>query len=393
MLYWICLFLILIPLVVEKFLLKKWRATVPVLIHVHGTRGKSTITRNIAEILRSQGLRVLAKTTGDTPEYILPDGKIIPLRRFSPPRIQEHVAILRKAANMKVNIVVVEGMALTPETIAKSEEILSATHAVIANTRPDHAESMGKTKDDVIQTLSLMIPKNGQLFTAEEKGAKDIYMRAYAQGVPCNIVVCPSPIHQSASIAQAVTNNIFKEKISNAEYKNTSLSPTISCKLDIACLNPTITEKHILPVYCYDFFSVNDVESSQLLCAAIAPLNENNIFTVALLATCADRPLRTQTFLEWVLKDTCFDFVTVVGNHRYFSYFYSLFHKTKNTTQRPFSIRQFPFPAHLMEAFVKRAQKQGKDSLRIICLGNTHGYGEIWRNFIKEHHQNSDKAE
>src|SRR5436190_20852696 len=49
--------------------------TIPVRIHVAGTRGKSTTTRLIAAALRAGGRCVVAKTTGAEPRLILPDGR------------------------------------------------------------------------------------------------------------------------------------------------------------------------------------------------------------------------------------------------------------------------------------------------------------------------------
>jgi len=49
--------------------------SIPVRIHVAGTRGKSTTTRLIAAALRASGRRVVAKTTGSEPRLILPDGR------------------------------------------------------------------------------------------------------------------------------------------------------------------------------------------------------------------------------------------------------------------------------------------------------------------------------
>jgi len=53
--------------------------SIPVRIHVNGTRGKSSITRLIAAGLRAGERRVVAKTTGTKPRIILEDGREIPI--------------------------------------------------------------------------------------------------------------------------------------------------------------------------------------------------------------------------------------------------------------------------------------------------------------------------
>jgi hypothetical protein len=55
-------------------------------IYVNGIRGKSTVTRLIAGVLREAGIQTLAKTTGSAARVILPNGDEIPIRRRSSPR-------------------------------------------------------------------------------------------------------------------------------------------------------------------------------------------------------------------------------------------------------------------------------------------------------------------
>ena len=43
-------------------------------IYVNGIRGKSTVTRLIAGVLREAGIQTLAKTTGSAAMVILPNG-------------------------------------------------------------------------------------------------------------------------------------------------------------------------------------------------------------------------------------------------------------------------------------------------------------------------------
>ncbi len=211
MLYWICLAVVVLPMVVERLLVRRWRARIPLLVHVHGTRGKSSTVRDCARLLREQGLNVLAKTTGDAPEYVLPDGSVKAIRRIGPPRIQEHVAILRKAARLRVDAVVVEGMALSAETVWQSERILRATHAVITNTRPDHAECMGSGRSGVAATLGLMIPENGELFTAAEEGVEQLAEISRRKNCSIRIVKSFSSLHQLGCLANAVAAAVLAE--------------------------------------------------------------------------------------------------------------------------------------------------------------------------------------
>ena len=57
-------------IVFERFYQKALRKTFKHVIHVNGTRGKSTITRLIDAGLRNCGYRVFSKTTGTIPTII-----------------------------------------------------------------------------------------------------------------------------------------------------------------------------------------------------------------------------------------------------------------------------------------------------------------------------------
>jgi len=58
-------------------------------IYVNGIRGKSTVTRLIAGVLREAGIQTLAKTTGSAAMVILPNGEELPIQRRSSPTIME----------------------------------------------------------------------------------------------------------------------------------------------------------------------------------------------------------------------------------------------------------------------------------------------------------------
>src|SRR4026208_1958889 len=65
-------------------------------IYVNGIRGKSTVTRLIAGVLREAGIQTLAKTTGSAAMVLLPNGKKIPIKRRSSPTIMKLLNIARE---------------------------------------------------------------------------------------------------------------------------------------------------------------------------------------------------------------------------------------------------------------------------------------------------------
>ena len=71
-------------LLLEKLAIKAARKRFKVVIHVNGTRGKSTVTRMIHAVLREAGYRAWGKTTGTEPRLLLPDGTEALIHRIAP---------------------------------------------------------------------------------------------------------------------------------------------------------------------------------------------------------------------------------------------------------------------------------------------------------------------
>jgi len=138
-------------------------------IHVNGTRGKSSVTRLIAGVLRAGGYKTVAKTTGTLPRIIFPDGTEEPVVRLGPPNIHEQVKVVKQAADLGADALVVECMALQPDYQEVSERnIIKSTIGIITNARPDHLDVMGPKEKDVVDALSGTIPPGGICFTSEK---------------------------------------------------------------------------------------------------------------------------------------------------------------------------------------------------------------------------------
>lgn len=137
-------------------------------IHVNGIRGKSSVTRLIAGGLRAGGLRTVAKTTGTKPRFIYPDGTEVPVVRAGKANVIEQVRIVRRAAQLRAEALVVECMAIRPELQSLLEDrMIRSTHGVITNARADHLDQMGPTVDDVARNLARTVPRGGSLFTPD----------------------------------------------------------------------------------------------------------------------------------------------------------------------------------------------------------------------------------
>ena len=143
---------------------------IPHRIHVNGTRGKSSVTRLIAAGLREGGLRTCAKTTGTLPRMILPEGKEFPVFRPSRANVIEQVRIVKAAADLGTQALVIECMALIPYLQWLSEsKLVRATHGVVTNARADHLDVMGPEEEDVARALAGMVPYTARLYTCERR--------------------------------------------------------------------------------------------------------------------------------------------------------------------------------------------------------------------------------
>jgi gamma-polyglutamate synthase len=170
----IALALLLVVLVglgaLEHSRLARQRASIPIRIHVNGTRGKSSVVRLVAAALRAHGVRTYAKTTGSLPRLIAPDGSERPVFRPGLTNVIEQRRMIGIAAADGAEALVLECMALHPRLQSVCElRIVQSTHGVISNAWPDHLDVMGPTERDVARALLGTCPVNGVLFTAERE--------------------------------------------------------------------------------------------------------------------------------------------------------------------------------------------------------------------------------
>jgi len=161
--------LFLLFLAYERVVLNKLRSSIPMVIAVTGTRGKSSTVRMLASVLRESGRRVLAKTTGSQAQLLFPDGSIQDIPRRGIVSILEQKKILNSAAELKVECVVVEIMSIRPENhIVESQQILKPDIVVLTNVRRDHIEAMGETEAEIASVFQKDLPPGSSVYVPEE---------------------------------------------------------------------------------------------------------------------------------------------------------------------------------------------------------------------------------
>ena len=150
-------------------------------VHVNGIRGKSSVTRLVAGVLREGGYVTVAKTTGSAARVIGTRGEEAPIKRRGAPTINEQVDIVREHVRPGVEALVIECMAVRPLYQAYSQDfIVRSDITVITNVREDHQEEMGETLEEIADSMSVTIPHDGLLITAEHRTHLQERLRANA---------------------------------------------------------------------------------------------------------------------------------------------------------------------------------------------------------------------
>ena len=144
--------------IIEFKLHQRALSSIPLRIHVNGTRGKSSVTRLVAAGLREGGLKTFAKTTGTAPRVIDSNGLDRIIHRLRLPSIGEQVRLIDYFSKENPDAIVMECMAVQPQYQWISEHQMVKSHiGVITNVRPDHLDEMGPTEKDVAMSLCLSI--------------------------------------------------------------------------------------------------------------------------------------------------------------------------------------------------------------------------------------------
>ncbi len=147
---------------------KRQRDRISWRVHVNGIRGKSTVTRYVAAVFRASNYHTFGKTTGSAARILRPDGKDYDFGRKGYPNVNEQIEILKGFCRQRAEVVVMECMAVNPVYAQWLEETVMRSHInIITNVRYDHPEYLGATLEEIAESLSKTIPRNGILITAE----------------------------------------------------------------------------------------------------------------------------------------------------------------------------------------------------------------------------------
>lgn len=302
-------------------LLASWRVSIvrhhrridqlDVRVHVNGIRGKSSVTRLVAGVLREGGYVTVAKTTGSAARVISPRGEETPIRRRGAATINEQVDIVREHVTPDVEALVIECMAVRPLYQAYSQDyIVRSDITIITNVREDHQEEMGESLEAIADSMSVTIPRGGVLVTAETRPEIRERLRRNAE-------------ERGARFVYADTRQVLAEDMRAFDYlqfkENVAIGLTVARLLNIdhdsalEGMRKAVPDVGVVRLHTYDIqgkrimwvplFAVNDRESVISIFELLKPLFPQGAPVIGILNNRADRGRRAELFADMVPND------------------------------------------------------------------------------------------
>ncbi len=292
-------------------------ASIPIRVHVNGTRGKSSVTRLIAAGFRAGGISNIAKITGTLPRMILKDGREAAIIRLQGANIIEQKYIFRHAAKEKPDAIIIECMAVNPVFQWITErKFVKSTISVITNTRPDHLDLMGSTVQSVAMCLSNTIPPNGICYTSEVQQYPILKMVADKRN--CKIT---RPDHIEVSVEDLAKfryiEHLENVQLALAVCEEVGIPHDVALKgMQGARPDPGALRKYIIPdrgkeIHFYNVFAANDPESTVYIINMVTA-EFTDATTIVILNSRADRLFRSQQLVDAMAKVN-YDYLLLTG--------------------------------------------------------------------------------
>ena len=293
--------------------------SIPIRVHVNGTRGKSSVARLIAAGLRAGGIRTVAKTTGSAARYIHPDGAEEPISRPGPPNIREQLAIVRRARQEGARALVLECMAIRPDLQRICEHMIAkATVGVITNARPDHLDVMGPTVDDVAVALSGTVPDHGVLFTSEHARLEAFETEARSRDTKVHEIL-PEASDEGLTEGFRYVEHLENVALALAVCEHLGVPTDTAVRgMREATPDPGALFVHRIreggkEIEFVSAFAANDRDSTVAIWNALNPHSDPDRTVIVVASMRADRPDRVFQFGEIIADDLPADHYILAG--------------------------------------------------------------------------------
>jgi len=321
----------IITFVVLGVLMRRWHQTyrqhdariqqMRVRIHVNGIRGKSTVTRLVAGVLREGGFQTVAKTTGGAARIIHEDGNESPIRRRGAATIVEQIDIIRRYVTPDTEALVIECMAVTPlYQKVSQDQIVKGNITIITNVREDHQDVMGHTLPEIADSLSNTIPYNGLLITAEDREYLRAQLTRNAQARGSEFLYA-DPAWVTDEDLRGFEYLTFKENLAIG----LAVAKMLNIPRDVAMrgMRRAIPDVGVVfvqramvegkEIVWAPLFAANDRESTIIGIEALRPYHRVDATRVGVLNNRYDRAVRATKFAEIAALDLKLDYYITFG--------------------------------------------------------------------------------
>jgi hypothetical protein len=277
-------------------------------IVVSGTRGKSSTTRRLYDVLDARGYDVGAKITGDRPIF-LHDGATHEIERGSRVTLYENEREVRK--HTPEDALVIENQAISDYTTRVVNQYFTDPDVVLlTNIRQDHRDTLGGDRQAIARSLVRAIPKGTHVINGEQDPALREYIEEEVRKREATVTHVEVPAeHTEIPGAESIyAMNDVLEAIGETP---------LSARLLEGYLEAMCVEWTAVPGgYIHNAAGVNDVESTEIVRQALTGERFKRVRPFIYLR--ADRRARTASFLEY-LEDLAerdlLDQVHVAGAH------------------------------------------------------------------------------
>ncbi|GAA0599154.1 poly-gamma-glutamate synthase PgsB [Kutzneria viridogrisea] len=349
---------------------------IPTRVVVNGIRGKSSITRLCAGALRGGELRVVAKTTGTAARFIHPDADEEPVyRKFDIANVVEQIGIVRRAAKLEPDVLVMECMAVMPalQEINQSK-LVQAGIVVISNVREDHLQEMGPTLPDVARSLSRSMPVGGICVTAEQDLLPVLQEEADRRSC---VLLSADPDSITDEDMAGFTHHTFRENVAIALTVAEHLA--VPRELAIKGMWAAPPDPGVLTVEPYQFgtktlrvanvFAANDPRSTVMNVRELLARGEIRPPVFTLINCRPDRVERNGQMGE-IVPELCSDKLFVIGHPARSAL-------AKVPADWPGEAHDLGGAGRRVEEIVQSIVDQVEDEACLIAIGNIHGQGEV----------------
>lgn len=290
-------------------------------VHVNGIRGKSTVTRILAGMLREANIVTIGKATGTQAVVINRDGDDEVIHRKAAPTILEQIEVAKTYVDSTVQALVIECMALRPQYQEVSERMIVRSNiGVLTNVREDHQDVMGETLPEIARSLLNTCPYNGILITAETNPEITPIIDEVAASRGSTVIYADPDMVTDTDIGR-FDYIAFKENVcialALAELleipRNVAMDGMVAAAPDPGVLR--MRELRILgkQVTWANLFAVNDRESMVVAMEKLVPYMTPNTTTVGILNNRTDRERRAVQFADVAVHDLSFDRLVTFG--------------------------------------------------------------------------------